>query len=59
MFFPLQVVSNSCATSALLSVLLNTPGIDIGPLLTLLKEFTDGFDPEVCLQFFCHIVPWI
>ncbi len=42
MFYAHQIITNSCATHALISVLLNCPNIDIGPNLTKLKEFTQG-----------------
>ena len=43
-----QLISNSCATHALLSVLLNCPKIKLGRTLTKLKEFTRNMSPEVC-----------
>ena len=46
MFFALQIVNNSCATHALLSVLLNCHDIDLGPSLSRLKEFSADLDPE-------------
>ena len=46
MFFAHQVVNNSCATHALLSVLLNCADVELGPCLTSLKEFSAGLDPE-------------
>lgn len=46
MFFAHQTVNNSCATHALLSVLLNCSDIDLGPTLGRLKEFSAGLDPE-------------
>lgn len=46
MFFATQVVTNSCATHSLLSVLLNLTDVELGPVLTKLKEFTAGHDPE-------------
>ena len=46
MFFAHQIIVNSCATHALLSVLLNCPDIQLGPTLTELKSFSTGLDPE-------------
>lgn len=46
MFFAHQIVNNSCATHALLSVLLNCSDMDLGPTLTRLQEFSAGLDPE-------------
>ena len=42
-----QVVSNACATQALLSVLLNREDIDIGPALRDFREFTTSFPPQL------------
>jgi ubiquitin carboxyl-terminal hydrolase BAP1 len=46
MFFALQVIPNSCATHALLSILLNTSRVKLGPVLDDLKMYTKGMDPE-------------
>ncbi|CAG0882309.1 unnamed protein product [Darwinula stevensoni] len=46
MFFAHQVVPNSCATHALLSVLLNWSGIHLGGTLTRLQALTGGMSPE-------------
>lgn len=46
MFFAHQIIVNSCATHALLSVLLNCPELELGPTLTELKKFSAGLDPE-------------
>lgn len=46
MFFAHQIIVNSCATHALLSVLLNCPTVELGSTLTELKTFCDGLDPE-------------
>ncbi|XP_011497330.1 PREDICTED: ubiquitin carboxyl-terminal hydrolase calypso [Ceratosolen solmsi marchali] len=45
-FFAQQVVPNSCATHALLSVLLNCPNIHLGTTLSRLKVHTTGMCPE-------------
>lgn len=45
-FFAQQVVPNSCATHALLSVLLNCSDIPLGDTLSRLKTHTKGMGPE-------------
>lgn len=45
-FFAQQMVPNSCATHALLSVLLNCPNIHLGATLSRLKAHTSGMCPE-------------
>ncbi|EFX76605.1 hypothetical protein DAPPUDRAFT_54920 [Daphnia pulex] len=46
MFFAHQVVPNSCATHALLSILLNCPQVTLGPTLSRLKLDTSGMSPD-------------
>ena len=45
-FFAQQVVPNSCATHALMSVLLNCPDLHLGDTLSRLKAHTKGMCPE-------------
>lgn len=45
-YFSLKTVPNSCATHALLSVLLNCPDLHLGETLSRLKTHTKGMSPE-------------
>ena len=52
MFFAKQVVTNACATQAILSILLNYPATEgtslvLGDVLTEFKAFTSDFDSEL------------
>lgn len=46
------MVPNSCATHALLSVLLNCPNIHLGNTLSRLKAHTTGMNPENKVSYF-------
>ncbi|KAJ8983247.1 hypothetical protein NQ317_008857 [Molorchus minor] len=45
-FFAQQMVPNSCATHALISILLNCPNIHLGETLIRLKAHTHGMSPD-------------
>ncbi|XP_065349591.1 ubiquitin carboxyl-terminal hydrolase calypso isoform X1 [Cloeon dipterum] len=45
-FFAQQMVPNSCATHALLSVLMNYNNLSLGSTISRLKEHTAGMSPE-------------
>ncbi|KAL8611305.1 hypothetical protein ACOMHN_013736 [Nucella lapillus] len=45
-FFAQQIIPNSCATHALLSVLLNSNKVHLGETLTRVKDFTNHMNPE-------------
>jgi len=49
LWFANQVIDNSCASLALLNIVLNVPGLEIGQHLTEFKTFTTDFSPPVRL----------
>lgn len=46
-FFADQVITNACATQAILSILLNKDDIDIGQVQRNFKKFTQDFTPDI------------
>lgn len=45
-FFAQQMIPNSCATHALVSILLNCPQLSLGSTLTNLRNHVQGMNPE-------------
>jgi len=47
LFFARQVITNACATQAILHVLLNSDSVDLGDKLRDFRQFTQTFDAEM------------
>jgi len=47
LFFAHQVTTNACATQAILSVVLNTTGVELGSTLSEFRDFTASFPPSL------------
>ena len=47
LFYAKQVIQNACATQAILSILMNAEGIELGDTLRDFKSFTMAFSPEM------------
>jgi len=46
-FFAKQMITNACATQAIVSILMNRPELNLGPVLTNYRSFTMEMTPEI------------
>ncbi|KAF9111723.1 ubiquitin carboxyl-terminal hydrolase [Mortierella sp. AM989] len=49
-YFANQVIPDACGTQALLSIAMNSPDMEIGPVLNEFKEFTAKFEPKASVE---------
>ena len=47
LYFAQQVINNACGTQALLNIMMNAKGLELGKELSEFKEFTQDFPPDL------------
>ena len=47
LYFAKQVINNACGTQALLNIMMNAKGLELGKELSEFKEFTADFPPDL------------
>jgi len=57
LFYAKQIITNACATQAIISILLNRPEIKIGQTLKDFKEFTTDLDPQMTGAALSNLAP--